>query len=599
MDAKIKVDIGADIKELDAKLDKAGRDISGFSKNADKSLKGINSSSGKASKGISSLGKSTANATPTLQEFSRVVQDAPFGIIGVGNNITQLVSNFGNLQKTTGSASGAFKALIGSLAGPGGVLLAISTVVTLLTVFSDKLFNSKTKAEELADATKKAAEELDKFVDSLDAVNRSQIQGAQSAQKEIVQLNQLRAVVDDTSRSTTDRQKAVQELQRLFPDYFGNLKDEQILNGNLQGVYEKLTQSILKRAKASAASEILIENARKEITLSEKLNSLKDEQIQKELELQKSTRETSTNVIAGGAGSFNNRLVERGIIQEEINDLTKEQLDIQKDLNNLAKENVKLSDFIDTSGGIDLSGVKIKEASVKKVGDQLKSDFGNIGELAALSLQEGADRASEKFNLDLLDQQFKNAGARLKNTVIGAKTDLEIALEQLNQSANNIITGSIANTFAGLGASIGNALAQGEDVLGAIGSSLLQGLGNFLSDMGKLLIEYGTLAVVKGNLDIAIASLPGVGTIAAGLAAIGVGIALSAAGAALSSAANGGTSSGSTGISSGGGSTSRNTTSGGGGFQGGEFVFRIAGYDLIAVLDKNRNRNLAIGGSIG
>lgn len=116
-------------------------------------------------------------------------------------------------------------------------------------------------------------------------------------------------------------------------------------------------------------------------------------------------------------------------------------------------------------------------------------------------------------------------------------------LVDFNKSANDIILGSITDTFGQLGESIGIALSEGGNVLQAIGTTILQGLGSFLSEMGTLLIKYGTLAVVKGKLDLAILT-GGPLSIAAGIAAIGVGIALKAAGAAIGNAAKSGNASG-------------------------------------------------------
>ena len=70
-----------------------------------------------------------------LTSFSRIAQDAPYGIIGVGNNITNTAEQFA-LVKQTGSAGGALKALLSSLSGVGGVLLGVSLLTTGLTLLS-------------------------------------------------------------------------------------------------------------------------------------------------------------------------------------------------------------------------------------------------------------------------------------------------------------------------------------------------------------------------------------------------------------------------------------------------------------------------------
>ena len=83
-----------------------------------------------------------SNAVPSLTSFSQVIQDAPYGIQGVANNITQLTSQFGYLSQSTGGAGNALKAMASSLAGPAGILLAVSVVTSLLVSFGDELFKS-------------------------------------------------------------------------------------------------------------------------------------------------------------------------------------------------------------------------------------------------------------------------------------------------------------------------------------------------------------------------------------------------------------------------------------------------------------------------
>ena len=180
-------------------------------------------------------------------------------------------------------------------------------------------------------------------------------------------------------------------------------------------------------------------------------------------------------------------------------------------------------------------------------------------------------------------------------------------LQEFNEAANSLISGSISNTFSNIGSSIGEALASGGNVLGAVGNAVLEGLGNFLSEMGGMLVKYGTLAVLKGKLDLAILA-GGPVAIGAGIAAIAVGVALSAAGAAIGSLSSGGSSGGGGQRRgddfSGAGSSNFSGSSGGGNFGassssgGGDVIFRLAGTDLVGSISKTLQQNRDLGGNL-
>ena len=145
MAEELREQISAETKELTKALKKSEKDLDSFGKKVTSSGNTTNKF-GKQVKG---------NAVPAMQEFSRVIQDAPFGIQGVANNITQLTTQFGNLSKNAGGTKAALKAMLGTLAGPAGILLAVSAVTSLLVSFGDKLQFAANQTSKLAEATKK------------------------------------------------------------------------------------------------------------------------------------------------------------------------------------------------------------------------------------------------------------------------------------------------------------------------------------------------------------------------------------------------------------------------------------------------------------
>lgn len=178
------------------------------------------------------IARASNTAGFALTNLGRVAQDAPFGFIGIQNNINPLLESFQRLRTETGSASGAFRALAGSLVGAGGLGLAVSLVTAGLTLF----FQHQQKVNAELKAQKKA----------IDDVNESSI-------KEITTLSSLYEASQNVNLSHSERLAAVNELQKQYPAYFKNLSDESVLAGKAQNAYDNLTQSILNQAVVRAA----------------------------------------------------------------------------------------------------------------------------------------------------------------------------------------------------------------------------------------------------------------------------------------------------------------------------------------------------------
>src|SRR5699024_1804650 len=112
------------------------------------------------------------NAVPAMQSFSQVIQDAPYGIQGVANNIQQLTAQFGYLSAQSGGTKAALKGMLARLTGPAGIVLAVSALTTAFVAFVDDLFNSKTAAKEAAYNYKEVKDELDRFISSLSELEK-------------------------------------------------------------------------------------------------------------------------------------------------------------------------------------------------------------------------------------------------------------------------------------------------------------------------------------------------------------------------------------------------------------------------------------------
>jgi hypothetical protein len=155
----------------------------------------------------------------------------------------------GKAQRAVGgygaAISGAFSSAFGFIRqiayiipgiGIAGIIGGISDVaIDLVTA----LFKGKTALNGFAETYKT-------YTETIKSAN-------QDAAKQITDLKILYNAATDVNQSMKTRLEAVQGLKKEFPDYFSQLSNEVILNGNSKKSYDDLTQSILASSRAKAA----------------------------------------------------------------------------------------------------------------------------------------------------------------------------------------------------------------------------------------------------------------------------------------------------------------------------------------------------------
>ena len=109
-----------------------GADVNG-------AIRGLQQVETQTQKTFSKLSQTSGAATQSMINLSRVVQDAPYGFIGIANNLNPLLESFQRLKVESGSTGGAFKALGAALSGPAGLGLAVGIASSLLVKFGDSV----------------------------------------------------------------------------------------------------------------------------------------------------------------------------------------------------------------------------------------------------------------------------------------------------------------------------------------------------------------------------------------------------------------------------------------------------------------------------
>jgi len=585
----LEVRIGATDDGLKDGLNDAKKSIKGFEKTATNSAKAVNSvnrSNTNLGKSFSSVGKKTANATPAVQEFSRVIQDAPYGIQGVANNIQQLTAQFGYLKQSTGSTKSALKAMIGAMTGPAGVLLAVSVITSAMVQYGDAFIDTSSDADKLKKKQEDLIKSTQDFKDSLDATTKATLKGEQAAAKEVSTLRLLRSQAENTALSQDKRTEAAKELQRLYPSYFASLSNEQILLGNVSGAYDTLSTAILKKAKAQAASSLIAEKEKKILLLKLQLDK-------KSLEYSEAKGKSDKENAKSVGTSLESSLAAVGRqakLEDKANELLEAKTGILKEITKLQEDSLKLAEDVEANGGIVPLDFKVKPNTENFKGELVENIKTSINEIDESVFGDTTILLPSLLDQDKMTEDEAAYAAHLER--------MRISLENFDMAAKHIVGDGITNTFASMADAIGVAFANGENAAQAGGAALLAGLGGILQQYGKLVLATGlaSQAFKEAMLN------PfggGVLAIAAGAALIAIGGAVKANASKMSS------SSSSSSSASGSGSYTAPTSSGSSYSSGSNssnslqnVVFEIAGTKLVGVLSNTLDRNKSLNGTI-
>ena len=601
---KLTVEIGADITDFEKKIKEVEFDIKELSKvkldrlkvgldtteinsqikDAKASLNSLKSTVKDTGQTFASAAPKVANAGNTLTQFSRIAQDAPFGIIGIGNNITATAESFSYLKQQTGSTGGALKALGSSIMGTGGILLGVSLLTTGLTLLAQSGLT-------VGDVIDKITGNFDEFSAALNKANEEAVKNSSA---EISNMNSLVATAKNVNLSMNDRLIAVQELQKQYPGYFGNLTKEQILNGNVATAVQGVTDALIAKAKAQAYTGELVKLSQEEFKLEEKKLQLLAERAKLE---QSSAAKNAAALAATGKNQdfvINAAIRNTKAIKDLDVQLSENAIELEKNAQAQAKWTSRINENVAAS-------IRLKqevEKPVKTFNTQQVTGIGNNIIPAPLFDVKGI----ETFNgqVDAFGNKIKELPGVIKSSLVQIPNEINAgtilmmeALLEFNNAANELITNSIANTFSQLGSAIGIALATGGNVLKSVGATLLSSLGSILTNMGQMAIEIGIgLIAIKAALK----SLNPYVAIAAGVALIALGSFFSSKSASIGSSVG---SSGSASNSSGAGANNQSFSSSGfsGGGGGGTVVFEISGQKLIGVLSNTINANKRLGGT--
>lgn len=401
---------------------------------------------------VQSVGRQGAAAfrggTSAAMSFGHILQDIPYGINGVANNITQLVTQLGYMATSAKAAGVSMRAaLLSSIANPATIaVLAVSAITTAMVFFRGRVGKAKEATDEFSSSIQKTREEVDKYVQSLSILEQAEIAASNSADQESAKLRILWGLIQDTSTSTRDRARSIQELQNMFPGYFGDLNQEQILTRKGEEAYRKLTAAIIARARATAREEELIDASKqlpglnKLIESEQKRLNLLDERIERtreENELRRDFGAAAGQPFAGqltGQAEINRLIKEREELQNRINDLTINRIQLEGSEKVLAREIRDIYNEFGVDTILDDLDSDIASEAIKKTSDDAQKEADRIRQAVEKAYQDGI-----KASLSARDAEIEATRVKYQELFNLANLSRD-QIVQLNEAqANEII----------------------------------------------------------------------------------------------------------------------------------------------------------------
>ena len=136
-----------------------------------------------------------------------------------------------------------------------------SALVLVLTVIPIVLRNLAKKRKEQAEYN----DVLKETIDLQKELSKADLKASQEGAKAATKAKTLYNISQDLNRSYEERIASATELKRLYPEYLSNVDAEAIVAGKAAGAYDKLTEALIRRAKAQVYLNKISETEEKKL----------------------------------------------------------------------------------------------------------------------------------------------------------------------------------------------------------------------------------------------------------------------------------------------------------------------------------------------
>jgi hypothetical protein len=278
----------------------------------------------KTAQSSAAMGNQLKKTNMQWTSLALVIQDLPYGFRGIQNNLPALVGGFA--------------------AATGPIYLAFSALIAITTAYEKEIAQLIYGIDAFSIANKKMNEELATSIGQA----KSQIAADQSLLK----------IINDTTKSTNERERALASLKK---EYEGNIELQKldIQDGDkLALVYDKISNALIRRAKATAYAALIAEEETKIF----KLQNQQGEEVVKNLGFMG----TVYGLATGGMLGFNSASnIVTSAFSKQAKEIKQSQLNIELYTKKL-DENTDSANKNADAQSLDSSAIKQKGDNAKK-----------------------------------------------------------------------------------------------------------------------------------------------------------------------------------------------------------------------------------------
>jgi hypothetical protein len=495
----LNINIGANTTDFEGSLQKAQNLLKQFEAALKKAtnvgeinylngqVKNLNTTITSLNQQMNKVGRPTSDATNALTNLSRVAQDAPYGFIGIANNLNPLLESFQRLQKESGSSANALKSMAAGLAGPAGIGLALGVVSSLLVTYGKDISNFIAKTLDGTNAVKENAEAIKA--------------GQEAYMKAYTEMYNLKNAFDDFNNGLISKKELLKQYNDTLGDTYG--KTNSVTEA--EKTWEANSENFVKAAVLRAAALNQIDKAAKKAAEAFEAQAKPKEEftsafafvgagaggaapINLQAQTDRDRLANQTKVVDGLKAEENFHLQVAKSIEKELKELEKKSVYTEYIGKELPKETKERATQVDYGKELVKQMLMVQNAS-KAFRDNMKasglemiklSGFTQSEENERTKLNDSAKKYYEKQAKDLLEESNKSGfGSYMQGIFKKDKNEIDAdaaekkRIDDLTQSYAQFAQTLSSNVTNGL-FSMYDAMQQGQNPLEAFANAFLQ-----------------------------------------------------------------------------------------------------------------------------